>query len=338
MLHDFAVVIGRFQPFHVGHKRVIRTALQKARKVIILVGSSNLHISPKNPFTFAQRKILIELSLDDAEAGRVIILPLNDVAGNDTAWCTQVRELVYSVTPPLATVMLIGCKKDKSSYYLDLFKEWDKHEISEQYGTFNATSIREQFLKGAPIISEFLEPQARYWLKEFAVTPSFKWLLDEQQALLDGHTAYGKGPFITTDAVVTQGGRILLVTRKNAPYKGCLALPGGFLNLDETIADGCVRELDEETDIRDNFGKVPKGALKGFIKKVEVFDTPDRDARGRIVTHAHYMPLQENKDYYVQGMDDAEHAQWYPIAELKPEQFAWDHWFIIQKMTGVTWK
>lgn len=339
-MHDYAVYIGRFQPFHIGHQTVLKYALKKARKVILLIGSSNLHISPKNPFTFEERKRFVQYNIVECEAtGRVSILPLNDVPYNDTAWQTQVRTLVESITGPTADVALIGFNKDPSTYYLDMFPEWKKIDVIHQHGTFNATSVRKQFFQEAPIISEFLNLEVRKALREFAFTPQFKWIYNEVKFLEGYHKEWGTGPFITTDSVATQSGHVLLVRRKYPPYAGSLALPGGFLNKNERILDGTVRELKEETRISDQHGEIPAGKLRSFITDTFVYDDPERDARGRLVTHASRFKFPDAKERWkVIGDDDAESAQWYSLHDLDPRKFMADHWFIIQQMTGIQWK
>lgn len=339
-MFDYAVYIGRFQPFHIGHQSVLKFALQNARKVILLVGSSNLHISPKNPFTFEERKRFIQASARECDSGdRITILPLNDIPYNDTAWCTQVRTLVTSVTGDDAKIALVGFNKDPSTYYLSMFPEWANIDVKHQHGTFNATGVRELFFQKTPVTSEFLALDVRKALREFAVTDKFKWLLNEVEFIRKYNKEWGDGPFITTDTVATQSGRILLVNRKRPPYVGALALPGGFLNHSERIIDGAVRELKEETRISDQHGEIPHGKLRSFITDVEVFDAPDRDPRGRIVTHAHRIIFPDSKEpFKVRGDDDAEHAQWYNLSDLNPRDFMGDHWFIIQKMTGIQWK
>ena len=86
--------------------------------------------------------------------------------------------------------------------------------------------------------------------------------------VLTGETGAGKSLLVdalalmTVDAVVVQSGHILLVKRGDMPGKGLWALPGGFLNQEETMLDGAIRELKEETKI-----KVPVPVLKGSIKE-----------------------------------------------------------------------
>lgn len=337
-MYDYAVYIGRFQPFHIGHKRALQFANQQARNTIMLVGSANMHRSPKNPWTFEERKKFIELTVAETGERKPVILPINDIPYNDTAWLTQVRTVVNSVVPEGSKVVLVGFKKDKSSFYLDLFKGWDFIAVPAQYGTFNATDIRKHYFQDAPVTSEFLAMDVRRSLREFALTEEFKWLLDEQKFLDEYCKKWGPGPFHTADAVVVQSGRILLVTRKFPPYRGSFALPGGFINIKERVIDSAVRELTEETRISDDRGQIPNGVLKSYIRSSALFDDPDRSARGRIITNAYLFQLPDNKQFYVAGDDDAASADWHSLDSLDPRSFMEDHWFIIQQMTGVTWK
>ena len=80
---NYLVFIGRFQPFHLGHKNIIDVALIDAENVIVLVGSSNVARCHRNPFTFDERKgmILESYPLIDPEntRDRIIIRPIEDV-------------------------------------------------------------------------------------------------------------------------------------------------------------------------------------------------------------------------------------------------------------------
>lgn len=128
--------------------------------------------------------------------------------------------------------------------------------------------------------------------------------------------------FITVDAVIfriAENGKIgdlLLVKRKNDPFKDQWALPGGFLEKDELLEMGAKRELQEETGLK----------IEG-LKQVGIFDSPDRDPRGRTISVAYYGfadPLAK-----VKANDDAEEVKWFLICHL-PE-LAFDHENIIKK-------
>lgn len=341
--YDTLVFIGRFQPFHAGHQYVLEQAFKQARQVVVLVGSSNVHRSCENPWSFLEREAMIRDAVHNQNSlyQSLVVAPLGDYTYNDTAWVTAVQTAVNEATSFNDKIGLIGFDKDSTSYYLRMFPTWEVVEIPSQYGTINATQIREQYFQQAPIISEFLPDTVRIELRKFALTETFKWLLTEYDYIRDYKKIWSNTPFppvfVTVDPVVIQSGNILLVTRKDAPFAGSLALPGGFLNMNERLEDAVVRELKEETRIADNKGELPPAMLKSFITKREVFDDPNRSKRGRSITHAYLFDLPKKDDLYkVRGDDDAEHAAWYSLADLKTEDFMEDHAFIIQKMLGIT--
>jgi 8-oxo-dGTP diphosphatase len=128
-------------------------------------------------------------------------------------------------------------------------------------------------------------------------------------------------PALTVDAVVFHRENseleLLLIQRKNEPWKGMWALPGGFLEVDETCEQGAKRELEEET-----------GLINVDLKQLYVFDQVDRDPRERIITVVHYGFADKNKQE-AKGTDDASDAKWFNIRQLPP--LAADHRSIIEK-------
>lgn len=120
-------------------------------------------------------------------------------------------------------------------------------------------------------------------------------------------------PSVTTDCVIFgfDGDRlkVLLIERRNEPYKGKWAFSGGFLNPDETAEDGALRELQEET-----------GLTGTYIEQFHTYTVPDRDPRERVITIAYYALVRIQE---VHGGDDATKAKWFPIDEVP--QLAFDH-------------
>lgn len=105
--------------------------------------------------------------------------------------------------------------------------------------------------------------------------------------------------------------KVLLIERKNDPYMGRWAFPGGFLNMDEDTDSCARRELFEETGIKNV-----------FIEQLYTFSDVDRDPRGRVITVAYYA-LVKLGDYKLHAGDDAKSAKWFAISKIPP--LAFDH-------------
>lgn len=336
-LFDTLVFIGRFQPFHNGHYEVVRHALTRAQKVIILVGSADTPRTTKNPFSFNERKAMIETTLG-MDSSRVRILPLRDHLYNENLWVAQVQRKVAEVLGRVdATVGIIGQKKDSSSYYLDSFPQWLLEDVRHTE-SLSATDLRTIYFdrdneEGANLLLRANLPGPVYsTLQAFKYAgPAYNQLCREQKFLGDYKKAWAVAPypptFVTTDAVVSHSGHVLLVQRRAEPGKGLWAIPGGFLNPKEAILDGCIRELREETLL-----KLPEKVLRGSIKAEHVFDHPDRSQRGRTITHAFHFDFPTGTLPKVKGSDDAEKARWFPIADalnMGPQLFE-DHLHILE--------
>ena len=132
-------------------------------------------------------------------------------------------------------------------------------------------------------------------------------------------------PAVTGDAVIIQREDkeefypyILLVRRKNEPYKDKLALPGGFLDSEDTSMKGCVRrELYEETNIE----------LSGRNFDLAcVLSEKDRDPRERVVSVVYYAEVIDDIDKFKPtAKDDASEANWYLLEYLDMNDLAFDH-------------
>lgn len=125
-------------------------------------------------------------------------------------------------------------------------------------------------------------------------------------------------PAVTADCIVfnREGSSIsvLLIKRKNEPFKDCWAFPGGFINIDESAEDAAVRELKEET-----------GLEISNIKQLKAYSNPGRDPRERVITIAF---IAESRKREVKGGDDAKEAGWFDISNLP--SLAFDHYNILQ--------
>ena len=126
-------------------------------------------------------------------------------------------------------------------------------------------------------------------------------------------------PAVTADVVVLRRDghetSVLLIRRRDEPYAGAWALPGGFLNIDESLEACARRELFEET-----------GLQPARLEQLHCFGAPGRDPRERVITVA-YVTVFEESDGSVSAGSDAAAAAWFPYSDL-PE-LAFDHRDII---------
>jgi len=122
-------------------------------------------------------------------------------------------------------------------------------------------------------------------------------------------------PMVTADAAVFAfcdgRARLLLIQRKQGPFQGHWALPGGFVEMDEDLKDAAARELAEETGLR--------GVA---LEQLHTFGRPGRDPRGRVVTVV-YFGIAEHSREQIEAADDAADAQWFDIEDLPT--MAFDH-------------
>ena len=124
-------------------------------------------------------------------------------------------------------------------------------------------------------------------------------------------------PMLTVDTVVLtleETPSILLIQRGNPPFAGDWALPGGFVDEGETVAEAAPRELGEETGLRVE-----------PLEMLGVYDTPGRDPRGWTVSVVYLARIPARVE--VKGGDDASDARWFAVDEL-PE-LAFDHAVIV---------
>lgn len=362
---SYSVFIGRFQPVHEGHLQVIREALQKTDELIIILGSHNKSRNCRNPFNSEERREMIRLSCEDVglDYDRIHVMAVEDHSYNLNRWIEAVQAAVNAIIwrkwqPDPTPISLIGHKKDHSSFYLDLFPNWTSLAV-ENFKAINATDIRndmfedmlyeDNILHGKDVTEktyQFIDKwsktvPAKILQEEYEMIKKYKesWTPNGTKTFFDAKgnpVQVQVGPpypatFMTTDAVVTQAGHVLMVTRGAAPGKGLLALPGGFLNEYESLEDGMLRELREETKI-----DVPDKVLRGCIKWRNTFDDPYRSSRGRTITHAYHIDLgAKGKLPKVKGSDDAIKAQWVPMNDLNGNFIFEDHLQIIRHMTGI---
>ena len=332
MTYDIAVLIGRFQPFHLGHLHLVETALEKADRLLILLGSHRCAPDTRNPWSSEEREAMISAVLPAEQLQRVSFIPLRDHLYSDNLWLADVQQKVLAQSKEGDRVVLVGHRRGRSSAYLDLFPQWDLEDVPVQ-GEISSTAIREAFFSdaGPEVWGVDLPAGVHFQLEAYRSSGRCRWLREEEDYLRRYRQSWAVAPypptFVTTDAVVVQSGHVLVVRRRVRPGAGLIALPGGYLGQRETVVEGMLRELREETAL-----KVPRPVLEGSIAASRVFDAPGRSARGRILTHAFLIQLRPGPLPAVRGGDDAEKAFWMPLVDIyaHEERFFEDHMQIIQ--------
>lgn len=124
-----------------------------------------------------------------------------------------------------------------------------------------------------------------------------------------------KKPSITVDAIIlNEKEEILLVKRKNEPFRDHWALPGGFVEYGERVEDATIREVKEET-----------GLEVEIIKLHNVYSDPKRDPRGHTISIVYHCRVKGGN---LKGGDDAKEAKFYKFR--RGLKLAFDHFKILE--------
>ena len=128
-------------------------------------------------------------------------------------------------------------------------------------------------------------------------------------------------PSVTVDvaifSMVDEELKVLLIQRKNWPFEGMWAIPGGFVDMDESLEDAAARELYEET-----------GVEGVYLEQFYTFGQPDRDPRTRVISVA-YLALVDAGQLQPRAADDATDVGWFSVHD--PPPLAFDHVDILKR-------
>ncbi len=336
MQSQLKVLIARVSVFHNGHAELLSKALKTSDNVLLLIGSAGLARNIKNPFTFEERRDVVmawargQLGLICAK--RLIIRPLYDQPYNDQKWITQVQEEVVETLKGLSLTdvkpVLTGADRDSSSWYLKAFGDFfqlDLHTASDAGFDLSATMLRLDYFAGGYKFETRCPDVTSNFLDHFRTGEHYKNLVAEYEFVKKYKESWSKAPyaptFVTTDCCVVQSGHVLVIVRDAFPGAGLWALPGGFLEQDEKLVDGAVRELIEETSIG-----LSKAQLYGSIVDKEIFDHPDRSLRGRTITTCFLFKLDDTKPLpkIKAQAGEVRKLMWVPLSQA---YFSRDKWF-----------
>ncbi len=137
----------------------------------------------------------------------------------------------------------------------------------------------------------------------------------EESAITYDPTRYER-PSVTVDVVIftliSRELHVLLVQRRRWPYEGYWALPGGFIEMDESLEQAARRELEEETGVRDV-----------YLEQLYTFGEPERDPRTRVISVAYFALVQSDRQQ-LRVSDETTDVRWFPVYDM-PVQLAFDH-------------
>jgi bifunctional NMN adenylyltransferase/nudix hydrolase len=315
-----------------------------ADRIAVLIDGSRLAPSTRNPFSFEERVALFSASLSEEELGRLRFFPLRDHPYAVARWQAEVRHCLAEFTADGpgsdAGVVLLGLEPDPSGHGLEGLPQLARVDTGWEGAADRsaAARLRAGYLEGGRDFRDQVADGTGAWLERFMATSAFADLTREQAFIRKFKDSWKGSPypptFNTADALVVASGQVLLVLRGGFPGHGLLALPGGYLNQEETLLECALRELHEETGLEVEDRELRAGA--GAVAR-RTFDHPERSDRGRIITEAFAIRLKTGgadrlPSICARGGDDAKGALWMPLAECEgqPERFFEDHLAILE--------
>jgi len=342
------IVIGRFAPLQKSEEGLIKGAVREAGCAIVVLGSAFHARTPRDPLTWEERAECIRLAIPDADRAQVTFVPVRDYF-NDERWARAVEAAVGEAAGDARLFVQDDARAER---YERLFPRWrlgrvacppaeDSNRLRQvllQHGMARSpSSLPERRDAALAVLSAYVPSPAIEYLRAWSMLPAYETLVRDQHALDAMNDEWAGSPyepiFSTVDAVVRCAGHVLLVRRGAPPGQGLWALPGGFLEPRETLLDGAMRELREETGLG-----VHEATLVRSLKRVQVFSHPYRSLRGRTITHAHFFDLPGERLPDVKGGDDAAAAEWIPIGKLgeREEKLFEDHFHILDEFLQLT--
>ena len=276
--------ITRAQPgLHDGHIDSIQEALDAwIQHIIIGVGSADKEFTKDNPFTYNERKYMIEVSLKQKFSNtKIVVLPI--LHSNDSQ---QWKNYILTNLPNF-TYVISGNP---------MVKEWFTNTDKIFFQTSMTTNTRSSVIRNKISMGDYqylyqvLVPEVVEYLKEIKAAERLREIFKDERVT----------PNIVVDAVLLdQEGNLVLIQRKNQPLG--IALPWGFVSYGESTEQACIRKVQEETGVEvrvkklvgiyDNLSRDPRNHNISAVYEVEmVGNVADRNRGNKAVIK---VPLQD---------------------------------------------
>lgn len=305
---DIVVQIGTFQPWLHAHQLALDSALQQAPRVALLLAGATQAPSVRHPFSLEQRAELLRLSISAGQRSRIAVYALRETYPPGADW----QAVLAALEPAGGSAPRLAVQAEPG---LPSAARTGAVALPYPHPGDAAAAWRQSALAAGPPPAMpppcAATPDAEAWLAEWLEGTQCTRLREEWEALEQDRLAWSTAPYpvtkVTVDCVIECAGHVLLIQRGRAPGRDLYALPGGFIDVDETLLQSARRELAEETGV-DLGNEAPRGSA--------VFDAPWRSQRGRVITHAYHFVLEAARPPTPQAGDDASHARWVALDRL----------------------
>lgn len=168
-MNQISFVIGRFQPFHIGHKQLIDKALLNGKRVVVFIGSSDKSRTKSDPFTAEERMDIISSCFEDKELRRIVFVALPDF-DTDKEWLDHIVSSLVLIRQDSSTFTFVCSSKDPSTALNNsLVSQIPCVDTYTMHPPFklNATDIRKAMEEGVDLsqVEGILPPTIMYLCK-----------------------------------------------------------------------------------------------------------------------------------------------------------------------------
>lgn len=281
------LAVGRFHPLTDDHIRALEDWRGGGDMIVAVIGA-NMPRSARYPFKAEEQIAMLRAAGFDAVAIEEALLPKARVA--------QLKAIVEGA--PLLSF--------DADYGGELEGLWTGEiVIADPAIGQQAAATLSAWLQGVSFTG--VSETVRRLMKVSRET--HQALAEEDAYIAQYHQSWSVAPYppvhVTVDALIRRDDRILLIKRGGLPGRGQWALPGGFLDPNETLFAAALRELHEETGLF-----LSEAQARQYLKGRRVFDQPERSARGRTISHAFYFDLSGLELPLLEAGDDAAALKW----------------------------
>lgn len=298
---EVGVIVGRFQTprLHKAHRELIEAVLARHKKVIILLGTSPIKLSRRDPLDFMAREIMVKKAYP-----RVVVVPVEDMP-SDVRWSAEVDDSVRRVVGA-ATARLYGSRDSFIPFYSGKYPTTELPASRE----ISATQIREEVSR--EVRSEeawrvgIMYANTQRFLISYQCVDAVIWRFRRAGAWRDRDTA--------ENAV----GVDVLLGRKKTDAPGLYRFPGGFVDPeDESLEHAAKREATEETGGNLTFYSCV------YIFSTRVSDWRYRKERDKIMTAVFALEHLSGEPTPSDDLNDG--VRWFDLDEIQPENLVEEH-------------